>query len=191
SFIKGVLYAPTDVGPAGVSQLVARPDLLRRLPRGAQRKLWKRSVRPAGARWLVDRLREVPIRLGRSVETAAVRGNRVAIRFDDGVYREAHHVLLGTGFRVDISKYGFLCPALLESIQRVTGYPCLAQGLETSVPGLHILGAPAAFSFGPLMQFVSGARYTARSLVRCITKSSGSCLMVSDSSDSSVLASVR
>jgi hypothetical protein len=36
------------------------------------------------------------------------------------------------------------------------------------VSGLHILGAPAAWSFGPLMQFVSGTRYASRALVRCI-----------------------
>jgi len=52
---KHLLYAPTDVGPAGISQLMARPDLLRRLPRGLQDKLSRRCIRPAGARWLVER----------------------------------------------------------------------------------------------------------------------------------------
>jgi len=33
---------------------------------------------------------------------------------------------------------------------------------------MHILGAPAAWSFGPLMQFVSGAHYASRALTRCI-----------------------
>ena len=56
---------------------------------------------------------------------------------------------------------------LVQSMRSFQGYPCLArQGLETSVPGLHILGAPAAWSFGPLMQFVSGARYAAQALTR-------------------------
>jgi len=31
-----------------------------------------------------------------------------------------------------------------------------------------ILGAPAAWSFGPLMQFVSGTRYAGRALIHCI-----------------------
>src|SRR5271156_6802146 len=64
-FVRRVLYAPTDVGPAGISQLLARPDLVRRLPRNLQDRLRKRAVRPAGARWLVERLRDVPIQLGR------------------------------------------------------------------------------------------------------------------------------
>jgi hypothetical protein len=69
---------------------------------------------------------------------------------------------------VNVLKYEFLAPELVQSIRCVNGFPCLRDGLETSVPGLHILGAPAAWSFGPLMQFVSGAQYASRSLTRCI-----------------------
>jgi thioredoxin reductase len=163
-----LLYAPTDVGPAGISQIVARPDLLRRLPRGLQDKLRKRAVRPAGARWLVKRLQDVPVRLGRSVVSVDVIGERVKTRLDDGSERTVDHLLLGTGYRVDVSKYEFLAPELAHSILRYKGYPQLKEGLETSVPGLHILGAPAAWSFGPLMQFVSGARYASHALMRCL-----------------------
>jgi cation diffusion facilitator CzcD-associated flavoprotein CzcO len=165
---RRLLYAPTDVGPAGVSQLMARPDLLRRLPRGLQDKLSRRCIRPAGARWLVERLRDVPVTLGRTIVSAAVVGDRVKVTLDDGSERVADHLLLGTGYRIDISKYEFLAPELTQSIERVNGYPRLREGLESSVPGLHILGAPAAWSFGPLMRFVSGAGYAARSLVESI-----------------------
>ena len=167
-FTSRLLYAPTDVGPAGISQLMARPDLLRQLPRRVQDRLWKRSVRPAGARWLVDRLQNVPIRLGRSVVSVAPAGEQLKVRLDDGCERTVHHVLLGTGYRVDVSGYDFLAPELVQSMRRVNGYPCLKEGLETSVQGLHFLGAPAAWSFGPLMQFVSGTHYASRSLVRFI-----------------------
>lgn len=168
-FTKELLYAPTDVGPAGISQLMARPDWLRRLPRTTQDKLRKRSVRPAGARWLVKRLEDTPIRLGRSVVDAVSSVDRVKIKLNDGSERTADHVLLGTGYHVDVSKYEFLAPELVSSMSRSNGYPRLGPGLETSVSGLHILGAPAAWSFGPLMQFVSGASYASRALVRVIS----------------------
>jgi cation diffusion facilitator CzcD-associated flavoprotein CzcO len=171
-FTNRLLYAPTDVGPAGISQLMARPDLLRHLPRVVQDKLRKRAVRPAGARWLVDRLRDVPIRLGRSVTSIALAGDHTKIRLDDGAARIADHVFLGTGYRVDIRKYDFLAPELAESIDCFNGYPRLKRGLETSVPGLHIVGAPAAWSFGPLMQFVSGARYASEALTCSVQKGS-------------------
>ena len=172
-FIRRLLYAPTDVGPAGISQLMARPDLLRLLPRALQDKLRKRSIRPAGSRWLVKRLEDVPIRLGRSIVGVTPARDRVKVRLDDGSERTVDHVILGTGYRVDISRYEFLAPELLSSIERHNGYPVLRAGLETSVPGLHILGAPAAWSFGPLMQFVSGTHYASRALLRSVVRAAG------------------
>jgi cation diffusion facilitator CzcD-associated flavoprotein CzcO len=169
-FVRNLLYAPTDVGPAGLSQLMARPHLLKMLPRIVQDKLRKRCVRPAGARWLVDRLHNVPLSLGTNVVSVAVSGGRVRVRLGDGREKTADHVLLGTGYRVDISKYGFLSPDLLASIECISGYPVLRRGFETSVTGLHILGAPAAWSFGPLMQFVSGAGYASRALLDVVTR---------------------
>jgi thioredoxin reductase len=169
NIVRNLLYAPTDVGPAGISQLMARPDLLRKLPRRLQDKLRKRAVRPAGSRWLVKRLENVPIRLGRSVTSVASVGKRLRVRFDDGSERNVQHVLLGTGYSVDISRYPFLAPELVQSIRQFNGYPVLQEGLETSVPGLHILGAPAAWSFGPLLQFVSGTHFASRALLRRIS----------------------
>jgi thioredoxin reductase len=167
--VRHLLYAPTDVGPAGISQLMARPSLLRHLPRTVHDALSRRCIRPAGARWLVERLRNVPITLGRTVVSTAMAGTQVKVSLDDGTERITDHVVLGTGYRIDVSRYEFLAPKLAQSIEMVNGYPRLGKGLETSVPGLHILGAPAAWSFGPLMRFVSGAGYASRELVECIS----------------------
>jgi FAD-dependent urate hydroxylase len=166
--VNGLFYAPTDVGPAGISQLMARPHLLRLLPRWIQNKLWMRSVRPAGSRWLVKRLDGVPLSLEQRVISAEEVGEHAKIIMSDGSEKIADHILLGTGYKVDISKYDFLSKDLLESIQCVNGYPVLNSGLETTVRGLHILGAPAAWSFGPLMQFVSGTHFASQSLCRFI-----------------------
>lgn len=170
STVSKLLYAPTDVGPAGISQIVARPDLTRRFPRPIQDWLRKRSIRPAGARWLVARLRNVAMRLDRSVVSAAVAGERVRVRLNDGSERTVDHVLLGTGYRVDVSKYDFFPKGLAKAIDCFQGYPRLGEGLESSVPGLHFLGAPAIWSFGPLMQFVVGAHYASRALLRCVAR---------------------
>ena len=180
--ISRLLYAPTDVGPAGISQIVARPDLVRRFPRPIQDWLRKRSIRPAGARWLVERLKDVQMRLDRTVVSATSKGDRVRIRLDDGSERDFDHVFLGTGYRVDVSKYGFLTPKLADSISTHQGYPRLTDGFETSVPGLHILGAPAVWSFGPLMQFVVGTHYSSRALMRFVaSKAAGNRAKVGES----------
>jgi hypothetical protein len=166
--VSKLLYAPTDVGPAGISKIVARPDLTRRLPRSIQDWLRKRSIRPAGARWLVARLQNVRMSLGRSVVSAAAAGEKVRVRLDDGSDKTVDHVLLGTGYRVDASKYDFLSPELARAIDCFQGYPRLREGLESSVPGLHFLGAPAVWSFGALMQFVVGTHYASRALLRYV-----------------------
>jgi hypothetical protein len=135
--LAGIVYAPTDVGPLWYSRLVAVPALFRRLPRGAQTRIAARSIRPAGSHWVRERLPDVPI-----------------------------HLLLGTGYQVDVARYPFIGGDLLADIRRVNGYPLLARGLESTVPGLHFLGAPASWSFGPIMRFVSGSWYGARELTR-------------------------
>ncbi|MBV9674365.1 MAG: NAD(P)-binding domain-containing protein [Verrucomicrobia bacterium] len=166
---KGVarmLYAPTDVGPAGLSQIAARPDLVRRFPRAFQDALRKRALRPAGARWLHKRMQDVNIMLNCGVISAKPIGDQINVKLSGGIEKTVDHVLLGTGYQVDISRYTLLSPKLLAGIERHHGYPKLRPGLRTSVPGLHMLGAPAAWSFGPLMNFVSGAGYASRCLVQ-------------------------
>ncbi len=105
---------------------------------------------------------------GRVVTQAAVQDGQVSLRLDDGTTRQESHVLLGTGYRVDVARYGFLGPELLRSLHVADGYPRLGPGLESSVAGLHFLGAPAAMSFGPTMRFVVGTWYAAPALTRRI-----------------------
>jgi FAD-dependent urate hydroxylase len=166
--LSPLLYAPTDVGPMGLSRLVAVPDLFRRLPRDVQDPLAYRSIRPAGAAWLAPRLQDVPITMTRPIMSATAQGGRVRVTFGDDDERTADHLLLGTGYRVDIARYPFLAPSLLARLRRVNGYPVLGRGLESSVPGLYFLGAPAAFSFGPIMRFVSGGWYAGRAVTRAV-----------------------
>ena len=108
--------------------------------------------------------------LGRTVISATSKGERVKVRLDDSSERDFDHVFLGTGYRVDVSKYDFLAPKLAGSISRNQGYPRLTDGFETSFPGLHILGAPAVWSFGPLMQFVVGTHYCSLALMQFVSR---------------------
>ena len=64
--------------------------------------------------------------------------------------------------------YSFLPPELLKNVAQVNGFPRVSAGFESSVPGLHFLGAPSAWDFGPLMFFVCGTDFAASSLGRHI-----------------------
>jgi FAD-dependent urate hydroxylase len=168
--IRGLFYPPTDVGPPGLNQLVAAPNLFRRLPRDVQDRIAHRCIRPAGAGWLVSRVAGVRFTTGRMVRSAVARGEDIRLVLDDGAHRCVDHVILATGFRVDVSRYPFLAEPLLRALRVVDGYPELTRGFESSIPGLHFLGAPAARSFGPLCRFVAGTAYTARALTASMTR---------------------
>jgi len=168
--ITTALFAPAEVGPAGISRVVSTPDWYRRLPRAVQDRWARRSLRPAGAAWLQPRLEDVPITLSSEVVRADERGGRVDLVLADGLRRHADHVLLATGYRVEISKYSFLPQSLLERIDRVGGYPRLRRGFESSLDRLYFLGAPSAWSYGPLMRFVAGTEFAAPTLTRAVMR---------------------
>jgi hypothetical protein len=161
-----LLYAPADVGQAGLSHLVARPNLFRRLPRSIQNRWGKRAIRAAGAAWLHPRCEPIRITTSRFVTSVSPQGGRLALALNDGTARDVDHVLMATGYRVNISKYPFLPSSLLKIVAMVDGYPRLNNRYESSLEGLHFLGAPAAWSFGPLMRFVAGADFATRTLTR-------------------------
>ncbi|MGA9414274.1 MAG: FAD-dependent oxidoreductase [Terriglobales bacterium] len=171
--VSRLLYSTRDVGPAGISRLVAAPHLFRMFPRWFQDRTAYRAIRPAVAGWLRPRLTDVPVTLGRKVVSATIAGSQLRLRLDDSTERLVDHALLATGFRVDISRYQFLSPSLLKQLDTVNGYPLLKRGLECSIAGLHFLGKPAAWSFGPLVGFVSGTEFAANELVHSITSQHG------------------
>ena len=159
--VRRLLYAPSDIGPPGVSWLVELPDVFRRIPRRLQDPLAARAIRPAASDWLIPRTQAVSIRLGRTVAGADEADGRVRLELDDRTVIECDQVLLGTGYQVDVAQYSFLSPTLVDQISSVGGYPRLGRGFQSSVRGLYFVGAPAAWSFGPLFRFVAGAAWAA------------------------------
>jgi hypothetical protein len=162
--ISTMLYSKHDVGPAGISRLVASPKLMSYVPLPARDKIRVRAVRPAGSRWLPPRLTKVKMTTGCSVLRAESLGKEASLTLDDGSERRVDHVLLGTGYDVNISRYDFLPAELARQIEQFGGYPKLRGGFSSSVPGLHFIGATAARSFGPLLYFVAGTEFASREL---------------------------
>jgi thioredoxin reductase len=170
--ISKMFYSEHDVGPIGISRLVAYPRLVSCIPLKIRDKIRTRAVKPGGSQWLPARLAAVRVTTGRSVSRARTVGDEVALTLDDGTERRAEHVLLGTGYQVDLTRYDFLPADLTGKVQQFDGYPKLSRGFQSSVPGLHFIGATAARSFGPLLYFVAGTEFASRHLVSQICKSS-------------------
>ena len=168
SRMRPLLYPDQDVGPVGLNQVASRPGLFSRLPTVVGDPLAARCIRPAAAGWLVNRMADVPLATGRSVEAVESSGDGVAVRLDDGSSRTVDHIMLGTGYQLDVSAHPLLAPELRTEIATHVGYPRLGPGFESSLSGLHFVGAMSALSFGPGMRFVSGTWYTAPALARTI-----------------------
>jgi FAD-dependent urate hydroxylase len=168
--IAKLLYSPHDIGPAGVSRIVSKPQLMKYFPRAVQNRFRVRALRPAGARWLRGRFENIPIRTNRQVTSAQLTSDRLSLRLDDGSTRDVDHVVLGTGYKVDVSRYPFLPEELSAKLHQANGFVIVNQGFESSVPGLHFMGAPSAWIFGPLMYFVCGTDFAARQLAAYVSR---------------------
>jgi len=118
---------------------------------------------------MMDRIARVPQLLGNTPVGAKVVGDRVRLELANARGRqtiEADHVIAATGYRPSLEKLTFLRPSLRASISSTANTPVLSSTFESSVKGLYFVGPIAANSFGPLMRFACGAKYTAPRLAR-------------------------
>ena len=167
-----IFYGRGDVGPAGVSLIIQHPNAYRRLPRARQDRWDKAGTIPTFSYRQVPFLPgPLPARAGTFVREACEQDGRLRIKLNDGSERVVDHVILGTGYRVNIRRYRFLSQDLLQRVDIVEGYPRLDRGFETTLPGLHFVGAPAAWSFGPLVRFVAGTEFVSKAVQRRIAQS--------------------
>jgi FAD-dependent urate hydroxylase len=160
------------IGPFPLSWLVVMPTLMRGLPPALRARVGARCLRPAATAWLRPRWGEVRLTAGCTVRDVQPAGAGVSLKLDSGATLEVDHVLLATGYWVDIAKYRILAPELLHRVDCVNGSPVLSAGFESSVPGLHFIGSSAVLSFGPLMRFVAGTGYAAPTLARAVVAAS-------------------
>ena len=161
--LRAVLASPSEVGPFPLSWLVEMPGLVRLLPAKIRGEFTQRCLKAGATGWLKPRFGDVVCNPGRAITAARVLGDGIALDLDNAA-ATFDHVLLGTGYRVDVSRLGILAPQLLERIARVEGSPLLGPGFESSLPRLHFVGCYAVKSFGPLLRFIAGAPYAARAV---------------------------
>ena len=167
AMLRKVTQTRGAVGPFPLNWVAEAPALVHFFPAPLRAEFNERCLRAKASGWLRPRFGAVRIKAGRSVQAARAEKGGVTLALDNG---SSHfdHVVLGTGYKIDIAKLGIIEPSLLAGIATVNGSPRLGFGMESSVPGLHFVGSTAVHSFGPLMRFVWGAGFAARSLTRTV-----------------------
>jgi cation diffusion facilitator CzcD-associated flavoprotein CzcO len=162
--LREAMASPSEVGPFPLSWLVEVPGLVRHMPAELRAKFTQRCLTPAASGWLRPRFADVAC-IAAPLTGASADGSRIALAFDDQT-ETFDHVVLGTGYQIDISRIGILADALLARIKCAQGSPLLRGGFESSVPKLHFVGSYAVRSYGPLLRFIAGAPFAARAVTR-------------------------
>lgn len=139
----------------------------RHLPAPVRIRLLHDVLGPSGAWWLRDRVEDVvPLLCSRTLRSARVEDGMVLVELADAEGRtdvlRADHLLLATGYRVEVDRLRLLAPELRRAIRAFSGAPRLSSGFESSVPGLFFTGLAAAPTFGPALRFVAGTGFAAR-----------------------------
>jgi hypothetical protein len=126
---------PTDVGGRVTGWIAAAPDVFRHVPESLQPTVSFRCIRPAASGWLASRLAEVPISCGAAVVDATERDGAVRLDLIDGSSRTVDHVLLGTGYTVDVRRYPSWTADWLQSSSWRAATRCSVPASSPRSPG--------------------------------------------------------
>jgi cation diffusion facilitator CzcD-associated flavoprotein CzcO len=175
-------FAPSDwswVDPL-LEKMVEEPGWYRGLPAADRDEIdtrfWKEG-RLKLEPWLAPRVSDPSIRLWpRTTVVACEEGaeGALTVGFDDGREVEVDHVILATGYRVEMARIPFLSGALRAGLRVADGFPVLDTHLQTSVPGLYVTSLAATRSFGLFFGFTSAVRASAKIVGDALCRSAGS-----------------
>jgi len=176
SLLKRLRSPQTPIGHGWRMFLCANLPLIFRLMPEQFRLEKVRTLLGPGPGWFIkqDVVGKVPLHTGYSLTDVKIQVGKVRLQLADGAGGgktfEADHLIAATGYRVDIRRLPFLDSNLLASIRMVEYTPVLSSNFESSLPGLYFVGTSSANTFGPLVRFAVGARFTARRLTRYLRR---------------------
>lgn len=88
----------------------------------------------------------------------AMENGNLKIGLNNGAFLEIDHIILATGYQVDVKKLPILAAGnLADRLRSNDGYPILDVGLQSNIPGLYFTGIHAVKDFGPMFFFVACA----------------------------------
>ncbi len=119
--------------------------------------------------WLRNRvIGKVTLHENRTVTSCSAVDGKVAATLSDGATVIVDHILLATGYKVDLSRLTMIHPSLRAQIRTDLAIPVLNSRFESSVPGLYFVGISSLRAFGPLYRFVAGCGAAARRVAGAI-----------------------
>ena len=150
-----------------VARMSSDPGWFRRLTPEEKERLNRRQWAEGRLKlepWLAPRIRHENIGLHpeTTVTSCEQRGNDLVIGLSSGEVLSVDHVILATGYKVDVGRIPFLAAGnVLSDIELSNGFPVLSEHFESSVPGLYFTSMCAVQDFGAFFGFTSSVRVSA------------------------------
>lgn len=184
----GRLRTPvTGIGPGWKLFLCTNaPLLFRQMPQKFRFDKVRRILGPAPCWFTKEQVvGKIALNVGVTITEAKIQNGRVSLHLADSAGTQkmliTDHIIAATGYKVDLRRLAFMDSDLQSGIKTVEHTPVLSSNFESSFPGLYFVGASAANTFGPLLRFAFGARFTARRLSRHLAKSADRKSILSES----------
>jgi thioredoxin reductase len=170
-------FAPSDWSWANplVDAMVDNPSWFRSLPQGQKdairQRMWaegRLKVEP----WLKSRVLKDTIKLWpgtQIVKCDELPNGDVAVKLDKGQTLIVDHIILATGYKVEIDHVPFLAQGnILKKLKINDGFPVLDNHFQTNIPGLFVTSIAATQDFGPFFAFTISARTSAKLIGQAI-----------------------
>jgi len=170
--LERMRYPSAGVAPGWKNWMLDHaPYAFYRLPQW-YKDSWNSDYRSGASDWLHHRVvGKVTVREGQTVTRLSAAGDRVDAVVSNGEVLKVDHVMLATGYRVDVNRLTMLDPSLRSRIRATQNIPELSPWFESSVPGLYFIGITSLRAFGPLFRFVAGCGAAARRVAAHVPRS--------------------
>lgn len=175
SLLEKVHQPMSGVGPGWKNRACTDlPWAFRYLPEQLRVDTVSSFLGPAGGWFMKSRTDPVARLLGHELRHASEANGRLRLQLASTGGSErtvtVDHAIAATGFRQDVRRLPFLSPEIIGGLSLLRGTPRLSASFESTIPGLYFIGPIAANTFGPVMRFSIGARFTSRRLSRHLAK---------------------
>ena len=115
--------------------------------------------------WLKPRLDKESIHILPNTEITEIieSGDKIKVNFNYGEHIMVDHIILATGYKVDIRNVPFLKSGnILDKLKIINGYPELSAHLQTSIPGLYATSMLAMRDLGMFFGFTVSVNTSAK-----------------------------
>jgi cation diffusion facilitator CzcD-associated flavoprotein CzcO len=183
SIVERIVAPRAGIAPGWINLALERmPYLFYRLPQAIKDTRMRPYYAATASHWLKDRVSgKARVHEGRAVAGLDPAGGGVRVTLSDAQRIDADHVILATGYKVDLTRLTMLHPSLLRQISTQAAIPgvstagsgcapALSPWFESSVPGLYFVGATSMRAFGPLYRFVVGCKPAAARVAAAIAR---------------------